>query len=128
MVNVYRGISDDIMALERMSNVYCGPGEGIMIGPKVILYDVIRAKSWDLLTHAGFATYIHHDADGQMTWVTCRSGAKLWFIIHPKASEERKRKTIEELFTLYDTLLPDSGEVPNDFKVSVVLLEPGQIL
>ena len=49
MVNVYRGISDDIMALERMSNVYCGPGEGIMIGPKVILYDVIRAKSWDLL-------------------------------------------------------------------------------
>ena len=63
-----------------------------------------------------------------MTWVTCCSGAKLWFIIHPKASEEWKQKMIEELFTLYDTLLPDSGEVPNDFEVSVVLLEPGQIL
>ena len=128
MVNVYRGISDDIMALERMSNVYCGPGEGITIGPKVILYNVIRVKLWDLLIHASFATYIHHDADGQMTWVTCPSGAKLWFIIHPKASEEQKWKMIKELFTLYNTLIPDSGEVPNDFKVSVVLLEPGQIL
>ena len=125
---MYRGISDDVMALERTSNVYCGPGEGITIGPKAILYDVIRAKSWDLLMHAGFATYTHHDADGQMTWVTCRSGAKLWFIIHPEASEERKQKTIKELFAPYDTLLPDSGEVPNDFEVSVVLLEPGQIL
>ena len=78
--------------------------------------------------HASFATYIHHDAYGQMTWVTCHSGAKLWFIIHLKASEEWKWKTIKELFALYDTLLPNSGEVPNDFKVSVGLLEPGQIL
>ena len=128
MVNVYRGISNDVMVLERMSNVYYGPGEGITIGPKVILCDVIRVNLWDLQMHAGFATYIHHDADGQMTWVTCHSGAKLWFIIHPNASEEQKQKTIEELFTLYNTLLPDSGEVLNDFKVPVVLLEPGQIL
>ena len=122
------GISDDTMAFERTSNIYCGPGKGIGIGPKVIFYDAIRSKSWDLLTHGGFATYVHHDADGQMTWVTCRSGAKLWFIIHPKASEERKRKTLKTLFRLYDTLLTDSNSVPKEFEVSVILLEPGQTL
>ena len=73
-------------------------------------------------------TYIHHDADGQMTWVTCRSGAKLWFIVRPKTLEEHKRKSIDKLFMLYDTLLPDSGDIPDEFEVSVVLLEPGQIL
>ena len=77
MVNMYRGISNNVMALERTSNVFCGPGEGITIGLKVILYDVIREKSWDLLTHASFAAYIHHDVDGQMTWGTCCSSAKL---------------------------------------------------
>ena len=55
-------------------------------------------------------TYIHHDADRQMTWVTCRSGAKLWFIVHLKTLEEHKQKLINKLFMLYDTLLPDSED------------------
>ena len=41
-----RGISDHVMAFGRTSNIYCGSGEGISIGPKLILYDVIRVKLW----------------------------------------------------------------------------------
>lgn len=99
-----------------------------MLGPRVVLYDVIRAKTWDLLTHGGFVTYIHHDADGQLTWTTCRSGAKIWFIIRPKASEERKAKSMKALFSLYDKLLTDSNSVPDEFEVAVILLEPGKTL
>ena len=54
--------------------------------------------------------------------------AKLRFIIHPKTLEEHKQKLIKNLFMHYDMLLPDSGEIPDIFKVSVVLLKPGQIL
>ena len=56
------------------------------------------------------------------------SAAKLWFIIHPKTLEEHKQKMFKNLFMLYIMLLPNSGEILDIFKESVVFLEPGQIL
>ena len=121
-------ISDDSKAFERTNKIYCGPGKGIFNGPKVILYDFIRSKTWDHLTHGGFVTYVHHDADGQLTWVTCRSGAKLWFLLIPKKDKEGKRKSIKDWYQLHDQLLQNSREIPDDFEVCSVLLEPGQVL
>ena len=60
--------------------------------------------------------------------MTCYSGAKLWFVVHPKSSEEHKRNSMKTLFVLYDKLLPDLGDFPDDFEVCVLLLEPGQVL
>ena len=92
------------------------------------MYDFIQLKTWDLLTHGGFVTDVHHDADGQLTWVTCQSGAKLWFLVFPKKDEEGKRKSIKDWYQLHDQLLQDSKEIPDDFKVCSILLESGQVL
>ena len=67
MMNFNRGISDGMMASEGMNNIYHGPGQGISNFSEAILYDAIRSKTWGLLTHGGFVTYTHHNADGQMT-------------------------------------------------------------
>lgn len=90
------------------------------------MYDFVRSKSWDLLTHGGFLTYAHHDADGQMTWTACRSGAKLWVSVNPK--DTSKYKTKESLFRLYDKLLTDDDIIPEEFNVSTILLEPDEIM
>ena len=50
--------------------MYHGPDTNMSNGPKTILYDLVRSMRWELLTHAGFLTYSHHDADGQATWIT----------------------------------------------------------
>jgi hypothetical protein len=86
-----------------------------------LTYDFVRSKAWTLLTHGGFLTYAHHDADGQMTWTACSSGAKLWVTINPK--DMSKYKTKESLFRLYDKLLSDDDEIPEDFDVTTILLE-----
>ena len=85
-------------------------------------------KDMDHLTHRGFITYVHHNADRQLTWVTCQSGAKLWFLLIPKKDKEGKRKSIKDWYQLHNQLLQDSREIPDDFKVCSVLLEPGQVL
>ncbi|KAG1724834.1 hypothetical protein EDD22DRAFT_961751 [Suillus occidentalis] len=37
-------------------------------------------KGWGLLSHAGFLTYPHHDAEGMLTWVRLEAGLKFWAI------------------------------------------------
>ena len=85
------------------------------------MYDFVRSRSWNLLTHGGFLTYA-----GQMTWTACHSGAKLWVFINPK--DMSKYKTKEALFQLYDKLLSDNDEVPDDFDISTILLEPDEFV
>ena len=96
-------------------------------GPKTVLYDLLRSMRWELLTHGGFLTYGHHDAEGQVTWNTARSGAKLWIIIQPKNTDDDPQ-TIEEFYTLLDKLLPDLDAIPDRFEVFTVLIEPGQVM
>ena len=120
-------LCDDIMAFHRTKYTYCGPGSHIHNGPKVILHDFLRARGWHLLTHGGFVTWVHHDTHGQLTWVTCRNGAKLWFIIRPKGGNTGC-STRDQLHRLYDKILPDLKMIPAEFEVCSVLLEPGQVL
>ena len=90
------------------------------------MYDFVRSRSWNLLTHGGFLTYAHHNTDGQMTWTAYHSGAKLWVFINPK--DMSKYKTKEALFQLYNKLLSDNDEVPDDFDISTILLEPDELM
>ena len=73
-------------------------------------------------------TYVHHNPDGQLTWVTYHSSVKLWFIVHPKSLEGQKQKSLENLFCFYDKLLPDLLEIPDGIEICPGLLEPGDVL
>ncbi|KAG1804194.1 uncharacterized protein BJ212DRAFT_1304404 [Suillus subaureus] len=37
-------------------------------------------KGWGLLHHAGFLTYLHHDAEGTLMWLRMEVGIKFWVI------------------------------------------------
>ena len=107
-----------------MKNLYYGLHD--CTGLRHLMYDFVWSRSWNLLTHGGFLTYAHHDTDGQMTWTACHSGTKLWVFINPK--DTSKYKTKEALFQLYDKLLSDNNEVPDDFDISTILLEPDEFV
>ena len=92
-------------------------------GPRHLMFNFVQSRSWNLLTHGGFLTYAHHNANGQMTWTACHSGAKLWVCINPKDT-----KTKEALFQSNDKLLSDNDEVPDDFDISTILLEPDEFM
>ena len=93
----------------------------------MVLYDLLRIMRWEIVTHRGFLTYGHHNAEGQVTWNTAWSGAKLWIIIQPKNTDDDPQ-TIEEFYTLLNTLLPDLNAIPDRFEVFTVLIEPGQVM
>ena len=59
-------MSNNISAFEQTKDLYYGPHT--CTGPRHLMYDFIWSRSWNLLTHGGFLTYAHHDANGQMTW------------------------------------------------------------
>jgi hypothetical protein len=94
-------------------------------GPKVVLYDIWRAHGWDILTHAGYVTYVHHDTAGFVTGVYPRSGAKLWGYFYLK--KEYIPKSRKELFTLYDGLF-DVETFHDSIGLATVLIEEGDFL
>jgi hypothetical protein len=98
-----------------------------ILGPKVILYDFWRAQGWDILTHGGFLTYVHHDASGFATWVFPRSGTKIWGFIRIKS--EMSPETRQELFEMFDEILDESQNGTESTTVmGTVLIEEGDIL
>ena len=94
------------------------------MGLRHLMYDLVQSRSWDLLTHGGFLMYAHHNADSQMTWTACHCSAKLLVCIIPKDTSKYKMK--EALFQLYNKLLSEHHEVPDDFDISMILLEPDE--
>jgi hypothetical protein len=38
------------------------------VGPYTFSFDAWKSSIWDLFTHAGFFTYVHHDAGGYCTY------------------------------------------------------------
>jgi hypothetical protein len=47
--------------------------------------DNFMMKGWGLLSHAGYLTCPHHDAEGMLTWVRLEAGVKLWVIFRLKS-------------------------------------------
>lgn len=52
-------------------------------GPHTYSMDALTNSRWDLLTHTAFHTWPHHDGSGMSTWITIRSGCKVWAPLIP---------------------------------------------
>ncbi|KAG1794971.1 uncharacterized protein BJ212DRAFT_1306699 [Suillus subaureus] len=41
-------------------------------------------KGWGLVYHAGYITYLHHNAEGILMWLIMDVGVKFWVLLCPK--------------------------------------------
>ena len=97
------------------------------IGPQLMLHDSWRMAGWDLLTHGGFLTYPHHDASGLCTYVTIRSGSKIWCYLDVPGSASMSR---DALFRAWDGLFADNIglEFTRRARPGTIVLERGDTL
>lgn len=56
-------------------------------------WDAVKSTEWDLFTHGGFLTYVHHDASGFCTYVFVRCGCKIWVVLRPKITKDISDRT-----------------------------------
>jgi hypothetical protein len=63
-------------------------------GPFSISWDTWKSSIWDLFTHAGFFTYVHHDGGGFCTYAFVRTGCKIWGIHRPRVNQYDIRSAI----------------------------------
>lgn len=93
----------------------------------MILYDMWRGIGWDIITHAGFLTYFHHDMSGSVTFLTPRSGEKIWAIVKVKSDYAPDNRI--DLFEEFDAILDESSPPSEDrFTTGTILLEEGDML
>jgi hypothetical protein len=98
-----------------------------ILGPKVILYDVWCAQGWDIMSHGGFLTYVHHNASGFATYIFPRSGSKIWGFVRVRSDISPKMR--QELFKKFDNILDEDWDsMGNTTVMGTVLLEEGDIL
>jgi hypothetical protein len=129
-------LSDDVNALyitrrDHYANIKNNTPTGALDkthqGPQVILYDMWRGLGWDIITHGGFLTYFHHDVSGAVTFITPRSGEKIWGII--KVKEEHSPDNRVDLFEEFDSILDENSTPSEDrFVMGTILLEEGDML
>jgi len=97
-----------------------------LVGIQVISGDWEKARGWDLLTHGGFLTYPHHDARGLCTYVTPRSGTKIWAYVDTQGGSTADRKS---LFKMFDRMsLRNADMLPPDAPMGVVVIRSGDTL
>ena len=90
--------------------------------------DNLRLSRWNLLTHPGFVTGAHKDANGLCTWVYAHQGVKIWGVLTP--SHKPDSCTKEQLFEEHDTMLAPFGDTSWDTNSSMytIFLAPGDLL
>ncbi|KAI6016262.1 hypothetical protein BKA83DRAFT_4497885 [Pisolithus microcarpus] len=126
-----RPLSDNVNARSiTMNDCYLpreGPDNGKeFFGVQTIHGDTERLRGWDLMTHGGFLTYPHHDAGGLCTYITVRSGTKVWGYFNVGTGSTTTRN---ELFDAWDEILSLDQEMNfNKYPLGVVLLEKGDTL
>ncbi|KAI5999285.1 hypothetical protein EDD15DRAFT_2193947 [Pisolithus albus] len=126
-----RPLSDNVNARSMTMNDCYLPKEGAdrgkeFFGVQTIHGDAERLRGWDLMTHGGFLTYPHHDAGGLSTYITVRSGTKVWGYFNVGTSSTTTRK---ELFDAWDNILSLDQEMNfKKYPMGVVLLEKGDTL
>ncbi|KAL4061811.1 hypothetical protein J3A83DRAFT_4197074 [Scleroderma citrinum] len=74
-------------------------------GVQAILGDTERLQGWDLLMHGGFLTYPHHNAGSLCTYVTVRSGSKIWGYFDTPGSDIARW---DDLFKAWDNIFQDN--------------------
>ena len=95
-------------------------------GVQTVSGDSERVRGWDLMTHGGFITYPHHDACGLCTYVTPRSGSKIWVYLDTMNSSSANRTS---LFKDWDDIFMASVSmsVP-DVPLGALVLQRGDTL
>jgi len=93
-----------------------------------ISWDNWRYSIWDLFTHGGFLTYVHHDGAGLCTYVFIRSGCKIWGVHRPKVTE--KDNTRHSIFSIMRKILRPHGwtSYMEHSDLYNVFLMPGDVL
>lgn len=134
---IFRSLADDAAALYATRHDHYGYPKGSrktsemndsLLGPKVVLYDMMRAQGWDLASHGGFVTYPHHDASGFVTYVFVRSGAKIWGI--QRVMYEHLPNARNKLYEEFDKILDDvnGNGLSDTAEMGTLLLEEGDVL
>ncbi|KAI9452333.1 hypothetical protein HD554DRAFT_2043720 [Boletus coccyginus] len=126
-----RPLSDNVNARSATMNDCHLPRKGgnankNLHGVQVITGDSEKIRGWDLLTHGMFLTYSHHDACGLATYMTVRSGVKIWAIADTTKSTSSSR---ESLFAEWDKMFMRTMDmkVPN-VSLGTVVIRVGDTL
>jgi hypothetical protein len=100
-----------------------------LVGPQTIRYDTGSMLRWSLLTHGGYVTYPHKDANGLCTWIFAQTGIKIWAILDPSyvSPDHHKRSAQFGLHSkmMYAPLRWDFEEHSGRYSV---FLAPGDML
>jgi hypothetical protein len=59
-----------------------------LVGPQAVRFDTFSLLRWSLMTHGGYVTYPHKDANGLCTWLYANVGVKVLAILEPRYSPE----------------------------------------
>lgn len=83
-------------------HIYQGP----LDGPYTYSFDALTSSRWDLFTHAAFHTWPHHDGSGMSTWLTVRSGCKVWAPLIPNLPDKAFLSQHDLFESMHDVLKP----------------------
>jgi hypothetical protein len=101
--------------------------EQVVAGPQVIRMCTWQMMQWNLLTHAGFVTFPHKDANGLCTWIYSHTGVKIWAIIEPKCTTQHNtRNKLNELHRRI--CYSETEQLAENADIFTTFLSPGDIL
>lgn len=100
--------------------------------PEAFNYDFMALNEWKLLSSAGFVTFPHHDAGGLATYITMRTGMKIWGIFRLKADTQASSSDSPSASTQGRLLATDAILEMKDLKehadLFILMLTPGAVL
>jgi hypothetical protein len=100
--------------------------EQALVGPQALRFDQVSMLRWTLISHAGYATYPHKDANGLCTWIFAHVGVKIWAVMEPKYLSPQHNKRAAQ-FTLH-TRIMNSWQDEQASDMYTVFLAPGDML
>lgn len=99
-------------------------------GPLRVTLDTLKIVGWDLITSGGAYTFPHSDANGFATWMSMRSGAKIWGIRRFPELSVPNATSVHKVERLHKSLLNGGEEVVGSERgtLYVQVLEKGSVL
>lgn len=94
-------------------------------GPQVFRVSTWSIMQWTLMTHAGFLTYHHKDANGLCTWLYAHVGMKVWAVLEPRYTDHHSSRA--RIHQLHRNIM-NSAAIDEEADVFTAFLRPGQLL
>jgi hypothetical protein len=93
---------------------------------QVIRLDSWALMQWNIISHAGFLTHHHKDANGLCTWMYAHTGVKLWAVMQPVFNDSHN--TRRKIHELNHSIMKARSSVDETCVVHTVFLQPGDLL